>query len=56
METLKEVKMLETMAKHDIISDQCASTLINRLSSGGDDTNFVTNLIYKIWKRKFTFI
>ena len=56
METLKEVKMLETMAKHDIISDQCAFRLIEKLSSGGDDTNFVINLIYKIWNRKFTFI
>ena len=41
METLKEVKMLETMAKHYIISDQCAFELINKLSFGGDDTNFV---------------
>ena len=56
METLKEIKMLETMAKHYIISDQCAFKLINKLSSGGDDTNFVINLIYKIWNRKFTFI
>ena len=56
MDTDKEVKMLETMAKHDIISDQCAFKLIEKLSSGGDDTNFVINLIYKIWNRKFTFI
>ena len=62
--------MLKTMAKHDIISDQCAFKLIEKLSSGGDDTNFVINLIYpsgprlrrwaflarKIWNRKFTFI
>jgi len=56
MDLVKEVKMLETMAKHYIISDQCAFKLIEKLSSGGDDTNFVINLIYKIWNRKFTFI
>jgi hypothetical protein len=56
MDIVKEVKMLETMAKHYIISDQCAFKLIEKLSSGGDDTNFVINLIYKIWNRKFTFI
>ena len=48
--------MLETMAKHDIISDQCAFKLIEKLSSGGDDKDFVIKLIYKIWNRKFTCI
>ena len=56
MDIDKEIKMLETMAKHDVISDQCAFELINKLSSGGDDTNFVINLIYRSWNRKFTFI
>ena len=46
MEALTEVKMLQTMAKVYIISDQCAFKLIEKISSGGDDTNFVTNLIY----------
>jgi len=56
METLEEIKMLKTMAKYDIISDQCAFKLIEKISSGGDDTDFVINLIYKIWNRKFQFI
>ena len=56
MDIVKEIKMLETMAKHDIISDQCAFKLINKLSAGGDDKYFVINLIYEIWNRKFTFI
>ena len=56
MDIVKEIKMLKTMAKHDIISDQCAFKSINQLSSGGDDKDFVIKLNYTIWNRKFTFI
>ena len=56
MDYVKEVKMLETMSKHDVILDQCVFKFINILSSGGDDTNFVIDLIYRIWNKPLQFI
>ena len=45
--------MLQTLANEFIISDACANKLIEQLTTNND---FVMNLIYKIWNRKFMFL